>query len=394
MTWVDAPVDGSVLVQCSAHGAPRWPRSRDEVSTRARSRWSRTSHSAVSRRARASSSTTATTRGCSAAGSAADGGPTPKSAVLSLSGRNAAQVSGKDAGLGGRPSSRDREAAALAAASTAPGRLGATETTEVDGSTVRLGRRERKHRGDGLGGRHLDRVAAGRAGEVGGSVWAGSERDVASWAVRSGKVSARTTGSWSTMPAGTSTNQRCESRCHRGPRNTPRPRRLPNSGPPASHDRVASSSGPTTSAGAHINQTTGRGLRRRACETGNAPRRRRRKLGRTGVRSRRRLTTAIGDRRRETEAEQIAAGTPATAAPTAAMIASGAPMRTTVSDRTEAIASPSASPPRSPSSDRRRPGDGRAPPLDGCLDRAAAEDGQRESSRPGRPTASSESPVA
>ena len=69
-------------------------------------------------------------------------------------------------------------------------------------------------------------------------------------------VSARTTGSWTTRPAGTRTSQRRENRCQRGTSRMRPARPIALRSPPNRYDLAASRSGPNTMLGAHMTHVT------------------------------------------------------------------------------------------------------------------------------------------
>ena len=223
----------------------------------------------------------------------------------------------------------------------------------MDGAAVRFLRREGEHGRDGLGRLDLDGVTARRAGEVGRvGVDPGPAASGATWSVRSDTVSASTTGSWSTTPAGTSTSQRREqpvppraeqNQSRRRRRRSP-PRRRSTTGPPAATARQHDRRGPQ-----HPGHAPPRRPPRRVYAAGIVPRRRR-PLAWTNDRpnsavnttndrdGRRQRPRPTGSSRRHPGHDQRRARQPQRA---------GTPTRTMVSERTEAISERRAS--RSPS---------------------------------------------
>ena len=187
VTWVDEPVDGAVLVQCSAHGEPRRP----DGATVARRRRVTVTWAEPQRRVAPGQSVVfydPTDTVVLGGGIAADRSalrpnrlPTRKLSAHVRWVHISAHISGSGlgSGLDGRPSSGDGEAAALGGgedgARTA--RCG-EERLQVDGSTVGFIRREREHRRDRFGGRHLDCMTARRPRQIGSLGVGGCQPDV------------------------------------------------------------------------------------------------------------------------------------------------------------------------------------------------------------------------
>ncbi len=337
-----SPSPASVLVQCSAHGAPR-PATIELDHDGVDVGHAGGNRSAASLPARASSSTTSPTPGSSAAASAAE-----RPEILSVLGRSATgqprrfgSGSGKDRGASG-----DGEAAALRGGERrAPGAAGATRNARrwiarpfgslgVNANTAVTDSVVVTSTAYPLAGPVRSAACVSAGASPIGATCAGSQRQRVG---EHDRIVQHDAGRDEHEPA---TREAVPSRpenddAGNGDRGQQRPRR--------STDGRRAASGPATSAGAHSNHaTTAAAPAATGLAAGIVPRRRTPTPGRTAVRSRppsRRATVIAAGI--PSSAASIASA-PAMAAPIVATNASGAPTRTIVSDRTEAIASPSA----------------------------------------------------
>ena len=153
--------------------------------------------------------------------------------------------------------SADREAAAVGLAEHGAGAAGRDEQGgEVDRRALGRRRARRQHDGRRLGQHDLQRQPGRRAGQVERARRPPGRRRRSPpiWARGIISVSASTTGSWTTSPAGTATSQRRLSRCQRrgnsqrGGDGQERRRRRPSTHACAAHSSGAATTAPTHSA--------------------------------------------------------------------------------------------------------------------------------------------------